>query len=228
MKNIFKGLPESIRQTVSVVIPLLFIIILFLAVGNFGVSKVLGIRDQISSAQNTEKALTQKLNLLQTLSSEVSLKSNIVSSVVPDTNPSLTVISQLKTLAVGYGVVVSAFKSAGGSGSSSDINQATVTFNIDGARAQVFSFLTDIAKIAPITVVDKIKISEIAGNMSGDIEVKSFWVDFPKTIPSVTSPVTDLTAEERAILNNASSLIQPAFTELTPMQGGINPNPFGP
>jgi hypothetical protein len=96
-----------------------------------------------------------------------------------------------------------------------------------GARAQIFSFLSEIAKIAPITLVDKIKISETGGNVTATISVKTFWVDFPKTIPSVTSPVTDFTAEERQILTNIAGLTQPSFIDVGPSQADINPNPFG-
>jgi hypothetical protein len=222
-----KTIPESIRQTVIAGAPLLIVIILFAVVGNFGVSKVLKVRSEIESAQNTEQTLTQKLNLLKTLSSDAALKSGIVTSAVPDSNPSLTVSSQLKTMAGVNGVILSAIKSSVGSVNSSGLNDVNITFSVEGARQQVFSFLESVAKISPITITNKISISEVMGLVKADINVKSYWADFPKTIPSVTTPITDLTTAEKEILANISGLTQPIFTEVTPSQGEINPNPFG-
>lgn len=225
--NIFKNLPESVKQSISAVIPLFIVIILFIAVGNFGISKIVDVRNRIVTGQNSEKSLTQKLDILKIVSSELSLKSGLISSVMPGENPSLTVLSQLKILAISNGVILSSIKSTSGSGTASELNQTSVSFSVTGARIQVLSFLRAIAKIAPITVVDKIKISGLGGGVTGDIAVKSYWVDFPKTIPSVSSPVTDLTAQEKVIINDLSAYIQPTFIELAPSQSSVNPNPFG-
>ncbi|MCX6704206.1 MAG: hypothetical protein NTZ07_02050 [Candidatus Woesebacteria bacterium] len=227
MKSILKNLPENVRQTVAAGVPLVIVIILFILVGRFGVSKVLGVQSEIKSAKNTEGILTQKLSLLQTLSTDAASKTNMVSSALPAENPSLAVISQLKALAGADGIVLSAVKSGAGPLSSSGLNEANISFTVEGARAQVFTFLANIAKIAPITIVNKISVTEAAGNVTADISVRSFWADFPKTIPSVTTPITDFTAVEKTILTNIAGLTQPSFMQVTPSQAEINPNPFG-
>lgn len=227
MQNLLKSVPESVRRAISAAVPLLIVIILFVIVGKFGISKVLGVRTEIASAQKVEKTLTQKLNLLQVLSPDIASKANMVASAVPDSNPSLAVISQLKILALNMGVILSAIKSGSGAINTSGLNEANISFALDGVKPQIFAFLNETVKIAPITIIDKIKMTETNESVKADVSIKSFWVEFPKTIPSVSSPITDLTAAEKEILTNLSGLIQPTFTEVAPSQGDINTNPFG-
>jgi len=227
MQNLLKNLPENIKRAVSAGAPLLIVIVLFVIVGKFGVPKVLELRSEVKAAQKTEEKLTQKLNLLQTLSSDVALKANIVSSALPDSNPALAVMSQLKNLALNQGVVLSVMKSSAGTGNSAGLNEVNISFTLDGARPQINSYLAEIAKIAPITTVRKIAIIESAGGTSADIGVVTYWAEFPKTIPAVTEAITDFTSEDKKILSNISALIQPSSMEVAPFGGEINPNPFG-
>jgi len=111
MRNLFKDMPESFRQTISACAPLLVVIILFALVGKFGVTKVIEIRSKIVAAENSVATLTQKLNLLQTISSTVASGAPLANSALPSQNPSLAVSSQLKTLAGQDGVLVSSVKS---------------------------------------------------------------------------------------------------------------------
>ena len=211
MPKTSKILPESVRQTAIAGAPLLIVIVLFILVGNFGISKVLGVRAQIQLANTSLKTLTQKLNLLQTLSSIVSSGAPLAATAVPDANPTLSVISQLKILALQQGVVISGIKSSGGTSAANGMNTASISFTADGAMIQVFSFLAATSKVAPLMVVDKIAMTEALGSTRADISVKTYWANLPKTIPSVDAPVTDLTTSEKETLT----------------KGGANPNPFG-
>ena len=66
----------------------------------------------------------------------------------------------------------------------------------------------------------------MGGSVQADVNVRSYWATFPKTIPQVTEPITDFTAAEKGILAKVSGLTQPTFTEILP-SAEINPNPFG-
>ncbi len=228
MQNKSKSLPESLKQTVVAGVPLLVVIILFAVVGNFGISKLKSVQSEIKSAQVIEKTLTQKLDLLKSISQEVS-KAGLVNSALPSANPALAVIGQLKNIAITNTVILSGIKSTASTTDTSGLNNASVSFNVTGARTQVFSFLNDLAKIAPIITIGTIKITEEAGATVADIGVRSYWADLPKTIPSLTAPIEDLTPDEKKILSNVSNLIQPSFSQvqLSPSQADINPNPFG-
>jgi hypothetical protein len=227
MNKLLKGLPESVRQTITAGFPLFLVIIFFIFVGKYSVSKVTDLRSRIESAQNSEMILTQKLNVLQTISATAESGARVASLAVPATNPSLIVVSQLRKLAIANGVVLSAIKSTTGEAVTTGLNQATISFTTDGARSQVFSFISSIDKIAPISLVSKIEITEGGGVLRADIGIKTFWADIPKTIPSVTTPISDLTSAEKETLTKILGLIQPTFTEVAPIQGVGNPNPFG-
>lgn len=227
MKNAFKSLPEGFKQGITASLPLFIALILFLVVGKFGVSKVVSVQAEITSAEKTEKTLTQKLNLLKTLSGDSLSKSKFVTSAVPDANPSLTTISQLRVLAATNGVTLTGIKSSVGALDTGGLNESIVSFSLEGGRTQVFAFLAGLSTISPITIADKIKFSETGGVTKADLNVKSYWAVFPKTIPSVTTPITDFTADEKIRLAKISSLIQPVFISITPSTE-VNPNPFGP
>jgi hypothetical protein len=227
MNKLLKGLPENIRQTIKAGFPLFIVIILFIYAGNYSFSKAVDLKSKIKSAQKSETILAQKLNVLQTISATAESGARIASLAVPATNPSLSTTSQLRNLAGVNGIIISAIKSSIGSAGTSGLNQTTVSFNVDGPRAQVFRFLSDIGKIAPISLVDKIRITENAGVVMAEISVKSFWADFPKTIPSLTTPISDLTSAEKETLTKILGLTQPSFAEVVSSQASINPNPFG-
>jgi hypothetical protein len=221
------SLPESVRQTAIAAAPLLIVIILFIFVGNFGISKVLGLRGQIQSSEALQATLTQKLTILQTLSATAASGSTFALNALPDTNPAISTIGQLKILALQEGIILSGIKSSGGVSATSGMNEASITFSADGALPKILSFLNDTTKVAPIIIVDRIAMSESLGTIRAEIGVKSYWADLPKTIPSIDSPVTDLTASEKATLSKITALTQPIFAQAPASQGGINPNPFG-
>lgn len=228
MKNALDGIPAGVKQGILAVVPLIIVIILFLTVGNFGISKIQDIRAQITEGNNTVATLTQKLNILQTLSATATQGSAVAIAAVPDTNPSLIVISQLKSLAAAQGVAISGVKSGSGPMNPSGLGEVDITFTLDGPRGNVFAVLASTATVSPILVLDKVKISESAGAVRADATVKSFWAALPKAIPAVTQPVTDLTESERKIITSLQALTQPVFTEVAPSEvSGVNTAPFG-
>ena len=228
MQNLLKSLPESVRQTISAGLPLAIVIILFVLVGEFGVPKVVEIRTEISSAEHSQNIMTQKLKLLQTFSSTASLVTSAADTAVPSTDPTLEVISQIRTVATANGVQLSSIKTSGGQASNAGLNQSVVSFTVQGTRQQIFSFIDGLTNVAPIIVIDKINISEATGSDNADITVDSYSADLPKTIPSIDAPISGLTQTENDTLNKINVLTQPGIvTTLSPQTEGFNPNPFG-
>lgn len=230
MQNLLKSLPESVKQVIMATLPLAIVVILFVTVGRFGISKVSDLRSQITQGQVEQTILTQKLNLLQELSSVATQGTGFAIIALPSDNWSLTVISQLKILAGGNGVTLSSIKSGSATTNQLGLSEADISFTAEGARAQIIFFIKGIAEIAPITSVDKIRFAESTGTVKADITVKSYWAPLPKTIPAVDQPMTDLTSVEKQTLTQISSLTQPILNQTTPLvpsTGPGNPNPFG-
>lgn len=218
-------IPENIKAIINSVIPLVAALILFLLVGNFGISKINDIRAQIDSARVDQNVLTQKLSTLQALSGTISNYTSAASTALPDANTSLAVTSQLKNLAIANTLLITNLKSGGEAKDTTGLSRVDITFDADGGKAQIISFLKSIAGIAPITTVDKIQINESGGMAKANVTVKSYWAALPATLPTTTQALNSLTPDEQAVLTQVSTLSQPTFVNITPTSGGRS-NPF--
>ncbi len=228
MQDYLKNMPVGVKKMLGVALPLLIVVILFLVVGKFGISKVSDLRKQITKAGKDKDVLTQKLKVLETVSDTLSQGSTISAAVMPDANPSLVVISQLKILGSASGVFIGNIKTGGEIKDESGLSRVDVTFDVSGARPQVIAFLKGTANLAPIMVVSKLKIAENGGGSIANVSVSSFWAAFPKTLPSITDNLTDLTPAERTILIDVSKLTQPIFINISAGEGVGKADPFGP
>jgi hypothetical protein len=227
MRKSFENLPESVKATIKASAPLAVVIILFILVANFGIPRVAGLRDQVTTAQSLKATLSQKLSVLQSFS-QSSASGSVTAAVtaLPDANPSAIVVSQLKNLASGGGVNISGIKSGSGSTTSS-LSGINTSFQATGPRDAVINYLKNIETIAPITVVSSIRLIENAGVATADVSVVTYWAPNPTVIPSVTQPITDLSASEKQELTQIAGLIQPTVVQSLPSETGVNPAPFG-
>lgn len=221
-------IPENAKSVIKVALPLLAVLVLFAIVGKFGFGKISDVRGQVAAAQTEQKVLNQKLNILTNVAVTGEQFSNLAVSALPDSNPALAVISQLKILAGTDGLLISEVKSSAPIEDPTGVSVVNVLFNITGSRVQIESFINKIGSIAPITIVDKIKIIESApGASTGNITVKSFWASFPAKIPPVSEAISDLTPEEQQVMQDLNVLKQPVFNQIPPAQGGKS-DPFSP
>ncbi|HTK03504.1 MAG TPA: GspMb/PilO family protein [Alphaproteobacteria bacterium] len=219
-------MPKNFKLILNSTLPLIVVIILFLLVGKFGISKILEIQSQISDTRTRQTVLTQKLSLLQNLSETVSTGSNVSLSALPDTNPALLVVSQLKNISSASGVTLSGLKSGAEVLDPSGISKVGISFNVTGTRDTIIAFLKTIQDIAPITVVDKVKINQAGEETTASVTVQSFWADLPKTLPKLDQPITDLTEAEKKTLTDIENLIQPNFADVAPSETSGKEDPF--
>lgn len=223
----FNKIPENIKTIGRSTLPLAVIIILFIAVGKFGFSRISELRGRIAQAQRDQTVLTQKLNILKSISETVTSGSPMALTALPSTNPSLITTSQLKSLASIQEVVISGIKGSGEVKDNSGLSRVNISFEATGGRAQIIAFLKSIGTIAPITLVDKVKITEAGGAVRADVSVKSFWAALPTKLPTLTEPITDLTANETETLTAVTGLTQPSLIEIPVSEGG-KADPFSP
>ncbi len=226
MQKAFENVPEKTKLIIKSVLPLVVILILFIVAGKFGISKIIEVQAQIAESERNRTILTQKLALLKSIAQTVAEDSGAAVSALPDKNPSLIVISQLKKIGAASGVIISGIKSASPVEDTAGISHVAISFEIAGDRSQMISFVKTITNIAPITLLDKIKINEGAGTTTADVSIKSYWAIFPKSLPTLTTPITDLTPAEKKTLQDVSGLTQPDFVEIPPSEGGGKTDPF--
>lgn len=223
-----KNLPENVRLIINSVLPLLVVSLLFVFSAKFGIAKISDVRGQISAANNDKATLTQKLNLLQSVSTTVGPVSKASASALPDKNTSLIVFSQVKTLAVEGGISITNIKSGAEIKDASGLSRVDITFDAEAPRPAIIAFLTSFDKIAPIVLVDQIKLSESAGTTRANVVLKSFWAPFPSKLPTLTDKITDLTTSETDVLNRVTALTPPQFLEVPAAQAGGKVDPFAP
>jgi len=202
------------KRILSSTLPLIIVIILFLVFGNYGIGRVRNLRSQISQTRQDKTALTEKLNMLRTISTTVESASQFAASALPGENTVLPARARIKELAVANGVVLSNLKSDLGASDVSGLSGVRLNFDLAGTRSEIIAFLKLIENTAPISLVDKITFSESVEGSSATISVKTFWAAFPQTLPAVTKSITDLTVEEKNTLDKISAFAQPASTEI--------------
>ena len=219
---------ENVIIVIKAILPLLIVIVLFVVVGQFGFGKISQLQGQMGSAQEDQSVLNQKLDILRNVAGVGAQSSNFAVAALPDSNPALLVLSQIQILAGTQGLVLSELKSGSPSVDPTGLSTVIISFNVTGSRAQVESFIGAISSFAPITIVDKIKLSEsIPGVALANISVKSFWAAFPTKIPAVTQAITDLTPAEQQTLQGLGALTQPVFVQIEASQSGKS-DPFSP
>jgi len=224
----FKNLPENTKIILSSTLPLLTVFFLFLIVGQFGFARIRTVREQIANGQKDRAVLTQKLDLLQTVSEIAAGQATIASTAVPGGNSSLAAISQLKTLSATHGVIISNIKAGGEIKDGSGLSRSDISFEAEGARINMITFLKGISGISPLAVTDRIKLSEVGGTVRANVAVKSFWSEFPTKLPATTEAITDLTGDEKRLLTEIAALIQPVFVEIPASVTSARADPFSP
>jgi hypothetical protein len=228
MDKLFGPVPENQKQILKSVLPLLVIIMLFVIVGKYGFSEVQSLRNQIKIAEKTRSVLSDKLTLLNAVSQSTVDQVTATVFALPKSNPTLQTISQLKTLSLQNLVVLEDIKSSNVSEGTSGISYVNTSFKITGTRDQILAFAKSIGDIAPISVIDKMDLAEASGVNTANISVKTFFAEFPKTIPTISQPVTDLTASEKELLSQIVNLVPPMFDESKVLPStSTNPYPFG-
>jgi len=219
---------ENVVIVIKAILPILIVVVLFVIVGQFGFGKISQLQGQISSAQNNQSVLNQKLDILRKVAVTGAQSSNFAVAALPDGNPALLVLSQINILAGTQALALNNLKSGTPSIDSTGLSTAEIAFDVLGSREQIETFLGDIASFAPITVVDRIKLSESAPGVAvANISLKSFWSPFPATIPAVTQAITDLTPDDQQTLQSLGSLTQSVFAQIQPSQAGKS-DPFSP
>ena len=229
MENITTGvkISENDKQIIKAVAPLVIVVLLFIVVGKFGVTQITDLRNKIATAKKTESVLSQKYDILRSVSVVAATGSNQTLAALPKDNPAVVLQSQVKSVATSNLLAINSIKSVGGI-SESDLSSIVTTVELSGTKDAIIAFIKAVDTIAPITTIDKVSFSGEGASVNAEIGLRTYYAPLPKTIPTVTQPIVDLTSSEKALLTQISSLTQPIFSDiLVSTQSALNPNPFG-
>ena len=220
-----KILPPAIQVFLVPVILLVVLGILSGLAVRVGFSRIGAQRDEIATARKDENTLSQKESVLRGVQGTVPTFVNTVAASLPEKNPALSMISQLRVLALTNGLLLENIK-IGSAVPSEGLFYVDITFGLEGTPPQVVSYLNSIKNQAPISTVEKAKVNQSALGTRADVTVRVYYSAFPQQLPSLTEPVKELTEDEKAALNRLSALSLPAFTDLQAQPAGARENPF--
>lgn len=218
-------IPQNVKIVVNSVFPLLAVLILFAFAGRFGVDKISEMRARVQKSQSNVDAFTSKLSVLESVDESLS-RTNFVLSALPSRNSSIVVVSQLKILAGEQGIFLTNIKGGSEIKDPNGFSRVDITFDALGVRPQIMAFAESISTIAPLTLLDKIKINESGGGVRANIQVKSYWSELPKSLPSTTDQLSTLTNDEKNLIVEIAKLNQPLFIELPASVGSGKSEPF--
>lgn len=200
--------------------------ILGAVVYNVGVARISQQNLQVAQSKKNESVLAERVSVLQEVSGTVTTQAKAADAAVPNINPGLLTLSQLKQLASKTSVTVVDFGIGSEIRDVGGLTRVETTIVVEGSFANVVSFVSQINTVAPIAVPGKIRITSAGGLSRASVTASSYFAPLPTKLPSLTEPVTKLTSAEADVISKISSLSQPAFLELAPQPPAPRPNPF--
>jgi hypothetical protein len=207
----------------AVALPLLFLavlIILIVFVVNTGFKKVSEVRSKLTESKRQEATLTSKLETLQRGEESFKAFSDLSAVAIPEKNPAAVVSSQVKTLAASAGVVIGRIAIQGSGGSGEGPKEMGVEIIAQGELAGVLSFLASLNSFLPLTEISEVSFSQSEGQVGAQAKITSFFAPFPESLPTLTSPISDLTQEEKDLLGRFAGYSQPIFSYAEVSPGG--------
>ncbi len=209
------------------IVGIVLAILLFIFIIPKGYDQITGKIKSYKESQQKEELLTKKLTVLKTVSADVLDKTPQSIIALPDKNPSLMIISQMKDTATTGSVLVSSIKSIASSGFDENTQKIELVFGLESADYQsILTILSEFSKRAPMTTIDVTNAHSVDDKVLADVHVVAYWSKLPESIPAVTEPLTAFSGEELSILQHVTGLTAPQFNTLTPQQTDGRENPF--
>jgi len=207
---------------------LLLIVLLFLSVLSFriGISKIVELQDLVGSQKSIELVLEQKEELLGSADGGLFDQANVANMALPEKNPVLFSLYNIKNLGMDGLVELANIKVGSVGMGDSGINKISISFDLKGQITDVLNGINQLKNVAPLIILDKVDFQIEGPLASVSVGVSSFWSPFPGKIPSLTQPLSDITAGEKEILASLLSLTRPPFDQLLPQEATERENPF--
>lgn len=175
----------------------LFIVsVMIVSVFVMGAKKINQVNEKLLTSQNSLAELTQKYNILSSVPRKVEKEMAFFDVALPDKSALLFGLSQVKKLTAKNNLGISNVKTATQTPLQNDVFKANISFTALGSATDMFNFLEDVSKSLPLMNLEKLKITQDGDQNQIDITLNVYSSVFPEKIPSLTSPVTDLTSQE--------------------------------
>lgn len=221
----------SKQNAKAIGIPLFVVVILaivILGVGNMAYSRFTTQYSDLEQARTEEEELQVKLSLLSEVETESLDASNRSLVALPEKNPGLFMLSQVKALADKYQLTIVESRVDSDNAYKGDLTRAQVKVSVeDGDVVAYTNFLKELPTLAPLSSLESVTIER---STNGDTLMEAglyvYWSPLPTTLPALTEPLKALSPSDEAILAELSNLKVPSFTVLNPTDPTDRENPF--
>jgi hypothetical protein len=219
-------IPQKMRVMLLPLALLLTMVVLAIIVFKVGVARIGTQRAELRKATKNETILTQKQQVLQTLENSILSYADTVIIAMPDKNPSLIALSQIKILAERDTVSLSNIKIGSRVKDKSGTFKTTILFEVEGTLFQVLNYLISTKSFAPLSVIERLEIAQAGGVIRASVNLSFYWVPLPTKLPAISEPVRELSANETNLITELSNLEQPLFSQVLPAAPSARINPF--
>jgi hypothetical protein len=206
----------------------ILLVLLFLSLISYRIaSSKLSIQNtELKNAKIDEKVLESKKNILTQIEGQIGSYADTVALALPDKNPVVTMVSQIKNLAAVKNISLNDIKGGSESPPQGDLSYIDINLTAEGPIFAVVDFLKSLEGIAPLSTLERAKINQSGASARAEISVRSYFSPYPQLLPQITEQVSDFTADEKDILTKLTQLTKPIFINLIPQQPEIRPSPF--
>jgi hypothetical protein len=219
-------IPQKMRVMLLPLALLLTMVVLAIIVFKVGVARIGTQRAELRKATKNETILTQKQQVLQTLENSILSYADTVIIAMPDKNPSLIALSQIKILAERDTVSLSNIKIGSRVKDKSGTFKTTILFEVEGTLFQVLNYFISTKSFAPLSVIERLEIAQAGGVIRASVNLSVYWVPLPTKLPAISEPIRELSANETNLITELSSLEQPLFSQVLPAAPSARINPF--
>jgi len=164
--------------------------------------------------KETKEISTDVVSLEAKISSLKSIKDNAVTDInalnvsFQSEDPSLFMYSQMRELSLKNTVELTGITFSPGT-ALGDVSVSVISFSIKGIKENVFNFISDLSKIAPLSGLGAMvfsKYAEAGGVFELSMSVDIYYSPFPKVLPDTNKVINSLTTEEKDIYENLINL----------------------
>lgn len=219
-------IPRKMGVMLLPLVLFLAMVVLAIIVFKVGVVRTSSQRAELQKAIKNETILAQKQQVLQTLESNILSYADTVIIAMPDKNPSLITLSQLKILAERNTLSLSNIKIGGKIKDKSGISKTIISSEVEGTLSQVLNYLISTTSFAPLSVIDRVDMVQAGGVIRASVDLTVFWVPLPTKLPAMSEPIRELSANETNLITELSSLEKPLFIQVLPTTPSTRIDPF--
>lgn len=219
-------LPPDIKSILPTIIILLVLLVVGFNLIRIGWGQISKQALRLKNLRHEETVLIEKQSVLSEIQEDILAQADMALQVLPDQNPSLAIISQIKSLAFERGISLTKISSGAETEPENGFSKVDIAVEMQAIPSTIMDFIVTLKKIAPLVNVSKVNLTGSEGSTQATLTITGYWSQLPSEIASVSDPINSLTAEETDLLNEFSGRIFPTFVVNAPEAPTLRESPF--